>query len=120
MLYPKGRPLRDIQVRAEYCPRLEAGDRVARRLAKGDETQFKTVPLETLIDSPVLSGNHFKEIPIGAKDGPPHFLVLACDSAAGLEISDTLKAHYDRLVAEAGAVVRRPPLSFLSFLGSDE
>ena len=70
----------------------------------GDVTQFKTVSLETLADSPALCGRHFKEIPIGPKGGPPHYLVLACDSAAGLAIGDGLKAHYDRLVAEAGAL----------------
>src|SRR5262249_54585258 len=58
----------------------------------------------TLADSPVLCGAHLKEVPLGPAQGPPHFLVLACDSAAGLKLSPALKAHYERLVAEAGAL----------------
>src|SRR5262249_10343059 len=67
-------------------------------------TQFGTVSLETFADSPALCGQHFKEIPLGTSDGPPHFLVLACDSAAGLEVSEQLKGQYERLVQEAGAL----------------
>ena len=43
-------------------------------------------------------------MPLGPPEGPPHFLVLACDSPAGLEISPALKAQYGRLVTEAGAL----------------
>ena len=75
---------------------------------KGPFTQFKTVSLETFADSPALCGIHFKEVPIGPKDGPSHFLTLACDSAAGLALSDELKGHYDRLVVEAGACCGNP------------
>src|SRR5207244_9772742 len=71
---------------------------------EGPRTRFKTVSLETLADSPVLCGAHLKEVPLGPAQGPPHFLVLACDSAAGLEISSTLQTHYERLAAEAGAL----------------
>jgi predicted metalloprotease with PDZ domain len=60
------------------------------------------VSLEELADSPVLCGAYFKEVPLGPAEGPPHYLVLACDSAAGLELAPALKAQYERLVAEAG------------------
>ena len=65
---------------------------------------FKTVTLERLCDSPVLSGQHFKEIALGARDGPKHLLCLAADSEAALTLSPELKANYDRLVAEAKAL----------------
>src|SRR5262249_6551668 len=44
------------------------------------------------------------EVPLGPSEGPPHYLVLACDSVAGLELSPALKANYERLVAEAGTL----------------
>src|SRR5437899_1482048 len=105
-LYPKGIPVRDIPVRASLTlPKgWQAGTALPVESTKDNVTQFGTVSLETFADSPALCGQYFKEIPIGPKDGPPHFLVLACDSAAGLEVSDNLKANYDRLVAEAGAL----------------
>ncbi|HJZ92651.1 MAG TPA: hypothetical protein VKE40_17380 [Gemmataceae bacterium] len=105
-LYPKGRPVRDIPIRANLT--LPDGWQVGTALPvdsqKGNLTQFKTVSLETFADSPALCGVHFKEVPIGPKDGPPHFLTLACDSPAGLALSDELKGQYDRLVVEAGAL----------------
>ena len=50
---------------------------------------------------PVLCGEHLKEVRLGSDKAPEHFLVLACDSEEGLELSDELKSHYERLVAEA-------------------
>ncbi|MBI3412336.1 MAG: M61 family metallopeptidase [Planctomycetes bacterium] len=103
-LYPKGLPPREQKVQAHV--KVPQGWKFGTALPidwqKDGEAQFKTVSLEMLIDSPVLCGAHFREIPIGPKDGPPHFLVLACDSAAGLEIDDDLKSQYDRLVVQAG------------------
>jgi predicted metalloprotease with PDZ domain len=43
-----------------------------------------------------------REVPLVKSDGVPHALVLACDSAAGLELSSKLKENLDRLVIEAG------------------
>ena len=106
VLYPKGRPVREQQVRASLTlPRdWKLGTPMAIEEAKGATTRFKDVSLETLVDSPVLCGAHLKEVPLGPKEGPPHFLVLACDSASGLELAPELKAQYQRLVAEAGAL----------------
>jgi predicted metalloprotease with PDZ domain len=106
VLYPKGQPVREIAVRANL--RLPEGWKLGTALPIEQNidalVRFKAVSLETLIDSPVLCGQHLKEVPLGPDKGPPHYLVLACDSAAGLAISDELKDHYSRLVAEAGAL----------------
>jgi predicted metalloprotease with PDZ domain len=104
LLYPRGRPVRDQQIHASLTlPRhWTLGTALPIAGAKDTTTEFKAVSLETLVDSPVLCGAHLKEVPLGSANGPPHFLVLACDSAAGLELSTELKGHYERLVAEAG------------------
>jgi predicted metalloprotease with PDZ domain len=106
LLYPKGRPVREQMIRAslKLPPGWKLGTALPIETTKDSVTEFKTTTLETLVDSPVLCGQHFKEVPIGPSEGPPHFLVLACDSAAGLDLSPELKAHYERLVAEAGAL----------------
>ena len=103
LLYPKGRT-RDFTYHASVT--LPTGWKLGTALpiawTKGSQTQFETVSLDMLVDSTVLAGVNVREIPIGPKTGPAHSLVLACDSPAGLVVADALKAHYDRLVVEAG------------------
>ncbi len=105
-LYPKSGPVRDIPVRASLAlpDGWQSGSALPVERREGNVTHFGTVSLEMLADSPALCGRYFKEIPLGPSSGPPHYLVLACDSPAGLAISDELKGHYERLVAEAGAL----------------
>ncbi len=105
-LYPKGPPVRDIPVRASLTlpPGWKVGTALPVESHDGDTTRFRTVSLETLADSPALCGQYFREIPIGPRDGPRHFLVLACDGPAGLEIGPDWVAAYGRLVEEAGAL----------------
>jgi predicted metalloprotease with PDZ domain len=106
LLYPAGRSVRDIECRASLV--LPDGWKLGTALPvaeqSGQRTTFKPVSLETLVDSPVLCGVHFRDLPLGNGKGVPHVLHLACDSAAGLEISDELKAKYDRLITEAEAL----------------
>ncbi len=107
-LYPleKGQHVRDIQVKASL--KLPSGWKSGTALpiesTRGEFTHYKTVSLEKFLDSPVLCGLHFREIPIGPKDGPPHFLTLACDSEAGLQVDEKWLTAYSRLVEEAGAL----------------
>jgi predicted metalloprotease with PDZ domain len=104
LLYPKGPPVRELQVQANV--ELPAGWKLGTALPietqNGAHTQFKTVSAEMLADSPVLCGAHLKEVPLGPAEGPPHYLVLACESEAGLNISPEVKAQYERLAVEAG------------------
>ncbi|MBI3409620.1 MAG: M61 family metallopeptidase [Planctomycetes bacterium] len=104
LVYPKGTPVYDLQVRANIkVPQgWKLGTSLPLEWNKDNVAQSKTVPLYTLIDSPILCGAHLREIPIGPKDGPPHYLVIACDSPAGLEISEAVKSQYDHLVEQAG------------------
>jgi predicted metalloprotease with PDZ domain len=59
------------------------------------------VSLETLIDSPVLMGQHFRVVPLANGDGGGIELHMACDGEAGLALSPEMVARYQRLVAEA-------------------
>ncbi len=75
---------------------------VAREAA--DAVTFAPTSLVMLIDSPVLAGSHFKTIDLTPGRKPAHYLHLAADSAAALEISEDDVAHHRRLVAEALAL----------------
>ena len=107
-LYPleAGQHVRDISVKAslKLPPGWKSGTALPIDAAQGEFTQYKTVSLETFLDSPALCGLHFREIPIGPKSNPPHFLTLACDSEEGLNIDEKWLAAYSKLVDEAGAL----------------
>jgi predicted metalloprotease with PDZ domain len=106
LVYPKTAPVRQQRVRASLTlPKgWKLGTALPIEATREAVTQFQTVSLETLADSTVLCGAYLKEERLGPAGGPPHYLVLACDSPAGLELNAALKSQYERLVAEAGAL----------------
>ena len=106
LLYPKGKPQQEIKFQASL--RLpdgwQSGTALPIESRDGAEIRFAPVTLETLIDSPVISGRYFREIPIGTDHGIPHFLELACESPEGLDVPADVRSQHERLVAEAGAL----------------
>lgn len=109
LLYPQGRAVRDIVCRPSI--RLPQGWNFGTALSvdsrpdQGAGATFKPVSLETLVDSPLICGEHYREIPIGVKGViAQHVICLAADSPEALTMSPELKANYDRLVSEAGAL----------------
>jgi len=106
LLYPQGKSPRELTYAASL--RLPAGWKFATALEvaaqTGDMVEFKPVTLNFLIDSPVLSGAHFRLVPLAAEITPPHRLDLAADSEAALDISPELVAEYSQLVRETGAL----------------
>lgn len=106
VLYPAGVPADALTYRASL--RLPQGWKFASSLSvekqDGDEVSFAPVPLSTLIDSPVLTGQNFRSILLAPEVQPPHHLNIAADSTAALAISDEQIAAYSRLIREAGAL----------------
>ncbi len=106
VLYPQGRKSDDLTYAASL--RLPTGWKfgtalpVARESA--GEIEFRPVSLTTLVDSPVISGEHFRVVPLSPGETPSHQLDLAGDSDAAVAISPELVARYKQLVAEAGAL----------------
>jgi predicted metalloprotease with PDZ domain len=70
----------------------------------GNEVSFQTVSLTTLVDSPVLSGAHFRRIPLSPEGPIQHYLDLAADSDVALQAPPETINNYKRLVAETGAL----------------
>ncbi len=104
VFYPAGAQSDDLQYTARL--RLPAGWSFGTALPQvssaGDTTQFAQVSLTTLIDSPVLSGRHFKTVELGAT--PAVHLHLAADSEAALDIPAATTAQLRKLVQEAAAL----------------
>jgi predicted metalloprotease with PDZ domain len=101
LLYPAGAPVRDIPYKASLT--LPAGWKFGTALpvdsSSGGRTLFKAVSLETLIDSPVIAGAHFREVPIGPKLDAPHLSRLPKARRRWDSCHD--RAAYDHLVKRA-------------------
>ncbi|HVG27856.1 MAG TPA: hypothetical protein VM865_09645 [Acidobacteriaceae bacterium] len=69
-------------------------------------TSFKTVSLEQLVDSPVLAGRYFREVPLAPEISPKHFLDMAGDGPEDVELSQGHIEEFSRLVRETGALYK--------------
>jgi len=106
LLYPKGPRAGELQFAVSL--RLPEGWRFGTALAPtsqvGSITRFEPVSLETLVDSPVIAGAHFRTVDLSPGGQPPHWLHLVADSAAALELKPEDGRHFSRLVPETGAL----------------
>jgi predicted metalloprotease with PDZ domain len=101
LLYPAGSKSDDLNYTATL--KLPEGWKFGTPLPvasqSGNEIHFATVSLTTLVDSPVITGEFLKVVPL-AQD-PPTELDIAADSAAALDASRQVWDHYKSLVEQA-------------------
>jgi len=106
LLYPKGAKARDVQ----FSPALrlpdgwQFGTALPPITQLGNAIQFGIVSLESLVDSPVVAGAYFRTVDLSPGAAPPHFLHMAADSAAALELKPEDARRFARLVPETGAL----------------
>ncbi|HEV8131320.1 MAG TPA: M61 family peptidase [Acidobacteriota bacterium] len=105
LLYPQGWAARELNYQASL--HLPAGWQFGTALPvarqEGDNIQFSPVSLETLVDSPVIAGAHFKKIPINPGN-VLHEIDVVADSAVAINFPPEEVDKYKRLVAEANAL----------------
>ena len=106
LLYPADTPVHDIQITPSI--KVPAGWGVGTALtptgpASDSTTQFATVSVEMLEDSPILTGLYFKEYPLATDVTPKHFLDVAADQPEDVELDPKVIANMGRLVRETGA-----------------
>ena len=101
LLYPKGWKSDDLNFSATL--RLPDGWKFGTPLPiasqSGNEIRFATASLTTLIDSPVITGEFLKVVPL-AQD-PITEMDIAADSAAALDAPQDVWDHYKSLVEQA-------------------
>ncbi|HEV3316735.1 MAG TPA: M61 family peptidase, partial [Candidatus Angelobacter sp.] len=106
VLYQPGRHTDDISVTASL--KIPADWHYGTALPVDNEgagqINFRTVSLTTLVDSPVLTGRHFRRIPLTPEGPIQHYLDMASDSDAALQVPPEVVNEYKRLVAETGAL----------------
>lgn len=104
LLYPKGWKSDDINYAASL--KLPSGWKFGSPLPvtsqSGNEIKFATVSLTTLVDSPVITGEFLKVVPL-AQD-PQTEMDIAADSAAALEAPAEVWDHYKNLVEQANTL----------------
>src|SRR5260221_5962278 len=101
MLYPAGTRSDDLSYQAwvhfpmgwKFAPALRT------TAATADGAQFAPVSLTTLLDSTLLAGRYFRDIPLGG--APAVTLHVAADTPVALNMKAETQAHYQRLVREA-------------------
>ncbi len=108
-LYRTGSPTKAQMIQAalvipadwQYASALETAAR------DGEHIAFKPVPFNTLIDSPVIAGKHFRKVDLTPAGSTVHrYLDLVGDDEAAIAISDSQIAGYRRLVEQAQALFR--------------
>lgn len=84
-------------------PGWKYGTALATQNSSGDQIQFATASLEEVVDSPVIAGEFFREIPLTPNEQPAHFLDLVADSPGALAITPEQIRCFTRLVKEENA-----------------
>ncbi len=101
LLYPKGYKSDDINYVASL--KIPDGWKFGTPLPiasqSGNEIHFSPASLTTLVDSPVITGEFLKVVPL-AQD-PPTEMDIAADSAAALDAPSEVWDHYKSLVDQA-------------------
>ncbi|HKV93996.1 MAG TPA: M61 family peptidase [Candidatus Angelobacter sp.] len=105
MLYPNNTKTDDVRVSASV--RLPEGWKFGTALApvqqSGSSAEFQTVSLTTLVDSPLIAGEFYREVQITPPGEPiTHVIDMVGESAEAIEITDKDIASLKLLVAQTG------------------
>ncbi len=73
-----------------------------RKAERQHHRVFATVPLNTLVDSPVLTGRYFRKIELTPGEKPIHEMDIAADSEAALAMPPEMQKHFHNLVEQTG------------------
>jgi len=111
VLYPQGATSNEVEIRPSVS--LPAGWKFGTALSVAIVTKsganeivgFKPVSLTTLIDSPLIAGDHYRKIEL-TKPGetPAHVIDMVSESETGLAMTPADESAYRKLVAETGAL----------------
>jgi predicted metalloprotease with PDZ domain len=106
VIYPANIPVMDIPITASITlpDGWNSGTALTPTSHSGSETSFATVPVYTLVDSPLITGRYFREIPLAPEISPRHYLDVAGEAPEDVEIKQSVLDSFSRLVREASAL----------------
>ncbi len=117
VLYPQGKKAADVMITPSVI--LPDGWKFGTALeltSAAPSVGFRTVSLEQLIDSPVLTGRFFREIPLAPDVTPRHFLDMVADGPEDLNISQEHVDQFSTLVRQTGLLYRSRHYTSYHFL----
>jgi predicted metalloprotease with PDZ domain len=104
VMYPAHIPVKQIPITASLT--VPAGWQFGSALTvtshQGPEASFAPVSVEQLVDSPLIAGRYFREIPLAPEITPKHYLDVAADAPEDLDLKPEIVASFSQLVRETG------------------
>ena len=102
-LYPAGHYTRGITFEPSLtlAPGWQLGTALETSVRKGDTVTFKPVTFNTLVDSPVYAGRHFKRVDLAPGSKVPVHLDIVADAPKYLEITPAQLEAHRALVSQA-------------------
>jgi predicted metalloprotease with PDZ domain len=118
VLHPVGQPIAEQMVSASLTlpSGWKAGTALSPVKTTDNRIDYEPVSVETLCDSPVNLGQHYRELAIGPTGKPAHTLCVVADDPASLDVSAEMKQALDQIVTETHAVFGEPPYRSYRFL----
>jgi len=106
LLYPAGSTADELTYSASLRlpPGWKFGTALPVASRAGDEIHFQPVSLSMLVDSPVISGEYLKVVPLNQGQNPPVEMDIAADSLHALEAPQEVWEEYGNLVKQAVAL----------------
>jgi predicted metalloprotease with PDZ domain len=103
LLYPKGWTADQIIYSASvrFPEGWKFGTALPLNSQSGDEARFAPVSLYTLVDSPIITGEYLKVVPLNQGQKPAVEMDIAADSAAALDAPKEVWDQYANLVKQA-------------------
>ncbi len=113
LLYPAHTPVHEIPI--EPALKVPAGWGVGTSLtpdgaaawpvpAAGSTTHFAPTNVEQLEDSPLITGEYFREYPLAPSVAPKHYLDVVADEPEDVQLRPAFLAGVNNLVREADAL----------------
>jgi predicted metalloprotease with PDZ domain len=105
-LYPQGRRPDELTYVAtlRLPPGWKYGTALPVARQSAEQIEFLPAPLNTIIDSPVITGIYFRDIDLSPGQTPAHTVHVAADGPGPLEATPAEVQHLRQLVAETGAL----------------
>ncbi|MBD8882100.1 M61 family metallopeptidase [Rhodanobacter sp. 7MK24] len=102
-LYPAGYYTRDIHVEPSVSlPQgWQFGSALETAAQSGDDTTFKPITYNTLVDSPIYAGRYFKRVDLNPGDKASVHLDIVADAPKYLEMTPGQVAQHRALVTQA-------------------
>ncbi len=106
VLYPAHIPVAQIPITASLTVPQDwkLGTALTVAAQNGLDTSFAPVSVGQLVDSPVITGRYFREIPLAPEITPKHYLDVAGDAAEDVDLKPEYLAAVNQLVRETGAL----------------